>query len=83
MGNCDDVDDEKYFQYGEHQNCCWMRGRYMKTALQISSAEEGDVYLLNPQIIDARNEWEAWDFGNKNPGAYRYRSFMGHDAESV
>jgi hypothetical protein len=71
----DDVDDEKYFQYGEHQNCCWMRGRYMKTALQISSAEEGDVYLLNPQIIDSRNEWEAWDFGNKNPGAYRYRSF--------
>jgi hypothetical protein len=71
----DDIDDEKYFQYGEYQNCCWMRGRYMKTALQISSAEEGDVYLLNPQIIDARNEWEAWDFGNKNPGAYRYRSF--------
>jgi SMI1 / KNR4 family (SUKH-1) len=71
----DDVEDEKYFQYGEHQDCCWIRGRYMKTALQISSAEDGDVYLLNPQIIDSRSEWEAWDFGNKNPGAYRYRSF--------
>ena len=71
----DDVADEKYFQYGAHQDCCSMRGSYMKTALQISSTDDGDVYLLNPQIIDSRNEWEAWDFGNKNPGAYRYRSF--------
>lgn len=73
--NGDDIEDEKYFQYGEHQDCCWIRGQYMKTALQISSTEDGYVYLLNPQIIDSRNEWEAWDFGNKNAGAYRYRSF--------
>ena len=71
----DDVTDEEYFLYGEHQDCCSIRGQYMKTALQISSTEDGDIYLLNPQIIDSRNEWEAWDFGNKNPGAYRYRSF--------
>jgi hypothetical protein len=71
----DEISDEQYFQYGEHQDCCWIRTRYMKTALQISSTEDGDVCLLNPLIIDRRNEWEAWDFGNKNPGAYRYRSF--------
>ncbi|MEM7595089.1 MAG: SMI1/KNR4 family protein [Cyanobacteria bacterium P01_A01_bin.83] len=71
----DDIEDEKYFQYGRHQDCCWIRGRYLKTALGISSTEDGYVYLLNPKIIDSRNEWEAWDFGNKNPGAYRYRSF--------
>ncbi|WP_310482441.1 SMI1/KNR4 family protein [Chamaesiphon sp. VAR_48_metabat_403] len=71
----DEIGDEQYFQYGEHQDCCWIRTRYMKTALQISSTEDGDVYLLNPLIVDRRNEWEAWDFGNKNPGAYRYRSF--------
>ena len=47
----------------------------MKTALQISFTEDGYVYLLNPKIIDSRNEWEAWDFGTKLPGAYRYRSF--------
>lgn len=70
-----DVEDEQYFQYGEHQDCIWIRGRYMKTALQISSTEDGYVFLLNPQIRDTRNEWEAWDFGNKLPGAYRYRSF--------
>jgi SMI1 / KNR4 family (SUKH-1) len=71
----DDLSDEQYFQYGDHQDCCQIRREYMKTALQISSTEDGDIYLLNPLIIDHRNEWEAWDFGNKNPGAFRYRSF--------
>ena len=70
-----DVSDEEYFLYGQHQECGSIRGRYMKTALQISFAEDGYVYLLNPQIIDSRNEWEAWDFGTKISGAYRYRSF--------
>jgi SMI1 / KNR4 family (SUKH-1) len=73
--NNDEIGNEKYFQYGVHQDCCWIRSKYMRTALQISSVEDGDVYLLNPLIIDRRNEWEAWDFENKNPGAYRYRSF--------
>lgn len=70
-----DISDEKYFQYGDNQNYCWIRGRYMKTALQISPVDESYVYLLNPLIIDNRNEWEAWDFGSKYPGAFRYRSF--------
>lgn len=74
-GDGDDISDELYFQYGEHQDCIHTRGIYMKTVLQISNAEDGYVYLLNPQIIDSRNEWEAWDFGSKLPGAYRYRSF--------
>jgi hypothetical protein len=73
--NDDDISEEEYFQYGEHQDCISLRGKYMKTALQISSTQDGYVYLLNPVIVDARNEWEAWDFGCKLPGAYRYRSF--------
>ncbi len=73
--NGDEISDELYFQYGEHQDCIHIRGKYMKTALQISLDEDGYVYLLNPKIIDSRNEWEAWDFGSKLPGAYRYRSF--------
>ncbi|MDJ1183569.1 SMI1/KNR4 family protein [Roseofilum casamattae] len=71
----DDVSDEKYFQYGEEQDCIYIRGQYMKTSLEISSIQDGYVYLLNPEIIDSRNEWEAWDCGTKLPGAYRYRSF--------
>jgi hypothetical protein len=69
------VSDKEYFQYGENQNSCSMRTRYTKHTLQISPVDEGYVYLLNPLIIDNRNEWEAWDFGTKNPGAFRYRSF--------
>ncbi|MBE9114806.1 SMI1/KNR4 family protein [Lusitaniella coriacea LEGE 07157] len=71
----DEISDEKYFQYGEHQDCVYMRSRYLETALQISTDEDGYVYLLNPMVVDERGEWEAWDFGNKHPGAYRYRSF--------
>jgi hypothetical protein len=73
----DETSDEEYFQYGKYQDCVVMRRVYLRTALQISSDEdcEGDIYLLNPKIIDSRGEWEAWDFGNKHPGAYRYQSF--------
>lgn len=69
----DDISDEEYIQYGGDP--LLTRSQYMKTALQISSTRDGDVFLLNPMIKDTRDEWEAWDFGNKNPGAYRYRSF--------
>ncbi|MCF4970538.1 SMI1/KNR4 family protein [Nostoc sp. CMAA1605] len=71
----DEVDDETYFLYGRHQDPCHIRTRYMKTALQISTDEDGYVYLLNPMVIDEQGEWEAWDFGNKIAGAYRYRTF--------
>lgn len=73
--NEEDISDEEYFQYGEHQNCGLYREKYLKTALQISSTEDCFIYLLNPVIVDNRNEWEAWDVGSKYPGAYRYRSF--------
>ena len=71
----DESSDEEYFLYGEHQDTLSTRSRYIKTALQISDDEECNVYLLNPEIIDARNEWEAWDYGSKILGANRYRSF--------
>jgi hypothetical protein len=69
----DDISDEEYIQYKDDP--LLTRSQYMKTALQISSTRDGDVFLLNPKIKDTRNEWEAWDFGNKNSGAYRYQSF--------
>ena len=68
-----EVKDEEYFLYGKHQGAT--RYKYMKTALQISNTEDGDVYLLNPKIIDSRNEWEAWDFACTSYAVYRYRSF--------
>lgn len=33
------------------------------------------LYLLNPRIVTAEGEWEAWFFAHWLPGANRYRSF--------
>jgi hypothetical protein len=68
--------DETYFIYGEAQDCINIRPEYMKSALQVSDYVDSAVVLLNPQIVDRHGEWEGWDFGNKFPGAYRYRSFQ-------
>lgn len=70
-----DTSDELYFNYGPDQDCTHMRAGYLQHCLQLSTTEDGYVFLLNPRIIDTRSEWEAWDFGPKLPGAYRYPSF--------
>lgn len=70
------VPDAEYFVYDEEQDCVYLRREYLQTALEISSdSGDGDIYLLNPEIITADGEWEAWHFGSKLPGAIRYRSF--------
>lgn len=70
------VPDDLYFVYGEAQDPVHLRREYLETALEISSdSGDGDIYLLIPEVIDGNGEWEAWHFGNKLPGAYRYRSF--------
>lgn len=70
----DEATDEQYAVYGADQDCVHMRPRHLRTALQISTSADGDVLLLIPDVRFGP-EWEAWFFGNKNPGAYRYRSF--------
>jgi hypothetical protein len=66
--------EEQYNTYGADQDCIHMRPRHLRTALQISTSIDGDVLLLIPEVRFGE-EWEAWFFGSKNPGAYRYRSF--------
>ena len=68
--------DAEYFAYGQEQDPCYLRNEHMRTALEISCGTDGYLYLLNPQVIGADGEWEAWDFGTKIPGAYRYKSFQ-------
>lgn len=70
-----DVPDKLYFVYGDKQDCINMRDEYLKDCLAISSQIDGDMYLLNPKVKNENGEWEAWFFGCKNPGAYRYRTF--------
>jgi hypothetical protein len=43
--------------------------------LQISVDIDGYTILLNPLVVDADGEWEAWDFGSKTVGGARHRSF--------
>lgn len=71
-----DPDDAHYFVYGEHQDPAQMRSRYLFSALAISAGIDSAIYLLNPRVTTPRGEWEAWFFGSKLPGAYRYRSFQ-------
>lgn len=70
----EETSNEEYFVYGQEQDTCKMRDRYLKTALQISDSTEGDVLLLNPEVRFGE-EWEAWWFGNTLPGAIRFKSF--------
>jgi hypothetical protein len=50
-------------------------GSALARAWMISSAEDGDVYFIFPDLAGADGEWPVWFFGPKNPGAYGYRSF--------
>ncbi len=70
------ITDDEYFVYGAAQDCVNLRREYLQTALEISSdSGDGDIFLLIPDVIFPDGEWEAWHFGNKLPGAYRYQSF--------
>jgi hypothetical protein len=55
----------------------WSHGAYLPTALQVSAVEHGGtaVYLLNPRVVAADGEWEAFYFAHWVPGVDRYPSF--------
>lgn len=70
-----DSSDLSYWIYGEEQDCRTLRSQFLYSTLEISQKGDSSIYLLNPQVIAADGEWEAWFFGNWLPGADRYRSF--------
>ena len=47
----------------------------MPYLLEVSAAGDSAILLLNPLVMAADGEWEAWDFASWYPGAIRYRSF--------
>lgn len=69
------VSDEEYFVYGEEQDPAALRSEYLDSALAVSELTDNGMYLLNPQVINAAGEWEAWFFASWLPGAQRYQSF--------
>jgi hypothetical protein len=50
-------------------------GGTMGDTLYISEYIEGQVCLLNPHVVAADGEWEAYDFATWHPGEIEYRSF--------
>jgi hypothetical protein len=74
-----DVPDEEYFDNGDEDTGVEMsmRVEYLPATLQVSDIEVAGtgVYLLNPEVISADGEWEAWFFAHWIPGAVRHRSF--------
>jgi hypothetical protein len=70
------VSDAEYFNYGPDQAEYNLRVEYLETALEISDVGDAAIYLLNPRVVTAAGEWEAWFFANWLPGARRYRSFQ-------
>jgi hypothetical protein len=68
--------DDEYLVYGDEQDCSKLRLEYLFSALEISDRGDASIYLLNPKIVAANGEWEAWFFGDWLPGADRYPSFQ-------
>ena len=48
---------------------------HIRHVLEISTNVDGYATYLNPLVVDADGEWEAWDYGVKTLGAIRYASF--------
>ncbi|MEV4972203.1 SMI1/KNR4 family protein [Streptomyces scopuliridis] len=70
------VGDEEYLRYGEPQDPTSLRPEYLPHTLKISHTPNAlDVYLLNPCVVTADGEWEAWYLAHWLPGAVRYQSF--------
>ncbi|MGI8552104.1 MAG: SMI1/KNR4 family protein [Dehalococcoidia bacterium] len=69
------VADRQYFVYGSAQNPGSFRVEYLPKAIQVGVGEGTIVYLLNPQIVTANGEWEAWRFEKEAGTARRYRCF--------
>ncbi|BAZ08347.1 hypothetical protein NIES4071_01520 [Calothrix sp. NIES-4071] len=71
------VTDEEYFVYGAEQWDLVWRPEYLQTAIEISSRDNGYIFLLNPQVSVLDNEWEAWFCSFSTAwGISRYRSFQ-------
>ena len=68
------VSDEDYCIYGDQQEPTTFREEYLATTFAISESTGTAFYLLNPHIVTAEGECEAWVF-DLEIGAIRYRSF--------
>jgi HEAT repeat protein len=71
------VPEREYLVDGfvEHPEGGSEKGGHLRHVLEISTNVDGYATYLNPLVVDADGEWEAWDFGVKTLGGIRYASF--------
>lgn len=70
-----DLTEAEHCVYGKQQKAGYYRRAYLLTAFQVGEAEDGYVYLLNPEVVTPEGEWEAWLLGAKLTGVLRWPSF--------
>jgi len=70
-----DISDQDYLDYERHSEA--IRTSYYPQCLLIGKAwePEGEMVLLNSDIVSRDGEWEAIFFADWLPGNQRYRSF--------
>ena len=67
------ISDEEYLVYDDNSEQPF-RAEYLQSTLEISPYSDG-CYLLNPRIVTADGEWEAWFYAPWNLVPARYRTF--------
>ena len=69
-----DISPEEHLRH-RTDNTFRFRYAHLRSCLQISEAGDSAVLLLNPEVVDSDEEWEAWFFANWLPGAAIHGSF--------
>jgi hypothetical protein len=69
------VTPEEHVRSGESQDTVTYRAAYLSETIQVSEIGDAAVYLLNPAVVTAEGEWEAWFLASWLPGAHRYPTF--------
>ncbi|MEV4397392.1 SMI1/KNR4 family protein [Nonomuraea sp. NPDC049607] len=72
-----ELPDDYSFDYDAPQDPQYFEvGDFLPHTLRVSEDIEGLVYLLNPYVVTAGGEWEAWELDTSGLlGATRFRSF--------
>ena len=74
-----DATDAEYLDYETPEGITAIRARHYPDSILISQSwGDGELLLLNPNVVFAGGEWETIFFGNWLPGNERYRSFRNY-----
>jgi HEAT repeat protein len=70
------VPEAEYLDHARESDPMNAKLGHLRYALQVSGNVNNNIVMLNPLVVDAAGEWEAWDFGVSILGPNRHRSFL-------